>query len=50
MLATKESHRGQGIAGKLVRMAIDKMIAKDADEVRNSLSTLLSFSSIFLEA
>lgn len=33
MLATREEHRGQGIAGKLVRLAIDKMIEKDADEV-----------------
>jgi len=33
MLATRESHRGQGIAGKLVRLAIDEMIRKDADEI-----------------
>jgi ribosomal protein S18 acetylase RimI-like enzyme len=33
MLATRSEYRGQGIAGKLVRMAIDKMIEKDADEV-----------------
>lgn len=33
MLATREEYRGQGIAGKLVRLAIDKMIEKDADEV-----------------
>jgi N-alpha-acetyltransferase 30 len=33
MLATKSEQRGRGIATKLVRMAIDKMIEKDADEV-----------------
>nr|POE75785.1 n-alpha-acetyltransferase 30 [Quercus suber] len=33
MLATRSSHRGQGIATKLVRMAIDAMIAQDADEI-----------------
>jgi GNAT superfamily N-acetyltransferase len=33
MLAVKKEHRGRGIASKLVRMAMDGMIAKDADEV-----------------
>lgn len=33
MLAVKEEHRGKGIATKLVRMAIDVMIERDADEV-----------------
>ena len=33
MLATRQEYRGQGIATKLVRMAVEKMIAKDADEV-----------------
>ncbi|SMR54696.1 unnamed protein product [Zymoseptoria tritici ST99CH_1A5] len=33
MLATRSEYRGQGIAGKLVRMAVDKMIEKDADEI-----------------
>lgn len=33
MLAVREEFRGQGIATKLVRMAIDAMIARDADEV-----------------
>lgn len=33
MLATKDSHRGKGIATTLVRMALDAMIARDADEV-----------------
>ena len=34
MLAVPEKYRGRGIATKLVRMAIDAMIEKDADEVR----------------
>ncbi|MCJ1373756.1 N-alpha-acetyltransferase mak3 [Loxospora ochrophaea] len=33
MLAVKEEHRGKGIATKLVRMAIDAMIAREADEI-----------------
>ena len=33
MLAVREEYRGRGIATKLVRMAIDKMIERDADEV-----------------
>ena len=33
MLAVKEEYRGKGVATKLVRMAIDAMIEKDADEV-----------------
>jgi N-alpha-acetyltransferase 30 len=33
MLATKDNHRGKGIATTLVRMALDAMIARDADEV-----------------
>lgn len=33
MLAVREEHRGKGVATKLVRMAIDAMIEKDADEV-----------------
>jgi ribosomal protein S18 acetylase RimI-like enzyme len=33
MLAVKKEHRGRGIASKLVRMAMDGMIARDADEV-----------------
>lgn len=33
MLAVQESHRGQGIATNLVRMAIDAMAARDADEI-----------------
>lgn len=33
MLATKEEHRGKGIAISLVSKAIDLMIEKDADEI-----------------
>ncbi|KJY01390.1 hypothetical protein TI39_contig293g00014 [Zymoseptoria brevis] len=33
MLATRSEYRGQGIASKLVRIAVDKMIEKDADEI-----------------
>ncbi|KAF1361826.1 acyl-CoA N-acyltransferase [Lizonia empirigonia] len=33
MLAVQASHRGQGIASKLVSMAIDAMAARDADEI-----------------
>lgn len=42
MLAVREEYRGQGIATKLVRMAIDKMIERDADEV------CMAFSKEFL--
>jgi len=33
MLATKTEYRGAGIATELVRMAINAMTVKDADEV-----------------
>lgn len=33
MLAVREEHRGKGIATKLVRMAIDMMVEREADEV-----------------
>ncbi|KAF9696467.1 hypothetical protein EKO04_005441 [Ascochyta lentis] len=33
MLAVQESHRGRGIASKLVTMAMDAMAARDADEI-----------------
>ncbi|KAK1061246.1 N-alpha-acetyltransferase 30 [Friedmanniomyces endolithicus] len=33
MLATRSEYRGRGIATKLVRLAVEKMIEKDADEV-----------------
>ncbi|PGH01317.1 hypothetical protein AJ79_07954 [Helicocarpus griseus UAMH5409] len=33
MLAVREDYRGKGIATKLVCMAIDAMIARDADEI-----------------
>ena len=41
MLAVKEEHRGKGIATKLVRMAIDVMIDRDADEVHLILKFVL---------
>ena len=34
MLAVREEYRGKGIATKLVRMAIDTMIEREADEVK----------------
>lgn len=34
MLATRKDYRGHGIATSLVKMAIEKMISEDADEVR----------------
>ena len=33
MLATREEYRGRGIATQLVRLAIDAMAARDADEI-----------------
>lgn len=33
MLAVREEYRGKGVATKLVRMAVDAMIERDADEV-----------------
>ncbi|KAF2487428.1 acyl-CoA N-acyltransferase [Neohortaea acidophila] len=33
MLATRQEHRGKGIASKLVRMAVEKMREQDADEI-----------------
>jgi len=39
MLAVREEHRGKGIATKLVRMAIDVMIEREADEVFFSFGT-----------
>ena len=35
MLATRKDYRGHGIATSLVKMAIEKMISEDADEVSN---------------
>ena len=35
MLAVREEYRGKGIATRLVRMAIDIMIERDADEVED---------------
>ena len=42
MLAVREEYRGRGVATKLVRMAVDVMIERDADEVRVSLITSLA--------
>lgn len=42
MLAVREEFRGRGIATKLVRMAIDAMTERDADEVCQ-YSTLYSY-------
>lgn len=47
MLAVKKEHRGRGIASKLVRMAVDGMIAKDADEVCLLLSIFDSKRTIY---
>lgn len=33
MLAVREEYRGRGVATKLVRMAVDVMIERDADEI-----------------
>ena len=38
MLAVQKEHRGKGIATKLVRMAINMMIERDADEVYHAAS------------
>jgi GNAT superfamily N-acetyltransferase len=38
MLATRKDYRGHGIATSLVKMAIEKMISEDADEVSNLIS------------
>ena len=37
MLAVREEHRGKGIATNLVRMAIDTMIEREADEVSSHM-------------
>lgn len=53
MLAVKGEHRGKGIATKLVRMAIDAMIERDADEVylqrRASIAWSLTVLQVALE-
>ena len=36
MLAVREEHRGKGIAKRLVCMALDCMIERDADEVHEA--------------
>lgn len=40
MLAVKEEHRGRGIGTRLVRMAIDHMIERNAEEVCPICTTL----------
>lgn len=45
MLAVREEYRGRGIATKLVRMAIDAMIERDADEVGSPASRACSGGS-----
>jgi peptide alpha-N-acetyltransferase len=45
MLAVREEYRGRGIATKLVRMAIDAMIERDADEVCTYLFRYISLRS-----
>ena len=49
MLAVKQEHRGKGIATKLVRMAIDVMIERDADEVCRSLIENAAWGESHLE-
>lgn len=44
MLAVQEEYRGQGIATRLVRMTIDKMVERGADEVCTSILIYLSLS------
>lgn len=41
MLAVQEEYRGEGIATRLVRMTIDKMVERGADEVLPPLISLL---------
>lgn len=41
MLAVREEYRGRGIATRLVRMAIDAMIDRNADEVCLALKFIL---------
>jgi len=48
MLAVREEHRGSGIATKLVRMSIDLMIEREADEVPTDPQPL--GSGVFAEA
>lgn len=42
MLAVKKEHRGKGIATKLVRLAIDIMIEREADEVFGGFPTAVA--------
>ena len=45
MLATREEYRGKGIASRLVRMAVEQMIEKEADEVSSAQPKLLPSKS-----
>jgi len=49
MLAVTGKHRGKGIATKLVRMAIDAMIERDADEVYLQRRASIAWSLIVLQ-
>ena len=49
MLAVKKEHRGKGIATRLVRMAIDRMIERGADEVQSPSSTDEAFANSRLD-
>lgn len=44
MLATRKDYRGYGIATSLVKTAVEKMIAEDADEVTTSQALMYLFA------
>ena len=44
MLAVREEYRGKGIATTLVRMAIDIMVEREADEVECLASCCLDYA------
>ena len=48
MLAVREQYRGRGIATRLVRMAIDAMIERGADEVSFITTRLIGRLSMHL--
>lgn len=50
MLATRKDYRGHGIATSLVKMALEKMIAEDADEVSMNIQPSSSLLRINLHA
>jgi peptide alpha-N-acetyltransferase len=45
MLATRKDYRGHGIATSLVKMATEKMISEDADEVRHPKQSCIEHHS-----